>query len=328
MTKAMILAAGYGTRMRPITYTLPKPMVPVCNRPLIAWAVEAFIRAGVRDVVVNLHHLPEPIERYLHDCYAREATFHFSREEEILGTGGGVRRVREQLESAGEFFLVNGDTIQFPKWDAMRDARRANDALAALALRHPPTNDRFTPVFYENGRVTGFGKGSGEALMFGGAHCISSRIFQLLPEKEFSGIVDEVYQPALDAGTDKLAAVIDDGVWFDIGTPQRYTGATRALHDATLRGEIERARGSRIDGDSIIDESARITGRLVHAQVGAQSNVEGDLLDSVVWDRCRIAKGARLERCVVAHDVEIAEPLQLTDALVTRDETGLVITQM
>lgn len=324
----MILAAGFGTRFRPVTHTLPKPMVPVCNRPLIAWAVEAFIRAGVRELVVNLHHLPEPIERYLQDTYASEATFHFSREEEILGTGGGVRRVRPWLEGGEEFFLVNGDTIQFPHWDVLSQARRANDALAALSLRRPPENDRFTPVYFEHGRVTGFGKGTGEPLMFGGAHCISTRIFRYLPEKEFSGIVDEVYQPQLDRGEETLAGVVDDGVWFDIGTPQRYTGATRALHEATLRGTVDRARGSRIDGDSIIDESARITGRLVRSQVGAQSNVEGDLLESVVWDRCRIARGARLERCIVAHDVEINEPLELTDALVTKGEAGLVITQI
>ncbi|HEX8152685.1 MAG TPA: sugar phosphate nucleotidyltransferase, partial [Thermoanaerobaculia bacterium] len=124
MSKAMILAAGYGTRLRPVTYTMPKPMVPVCNLPLIGWAVEAFLRAGVNELVVNLHHLPEVLERWLTDRYGDRATFHFSHEQEILGTGGGIRRVRPLLESEEDFFLVNGDTVQFPDYEALRNARR------------------------------------------------------------------------------------------------------------------------------------------------------------------------------------------------------------
>src|SRR5262245_41490521 len=112
--KAMILAAGYGTRLRPVTYTLPKPLVPLCNQPLIGWAAEALIAAGVRELIVNVHHLAEAIEGYLRTHYLGEAEFHFSFEKDILGTGGGVRRVRSLLENETGFFLVNGDTVQFP----------------------------------------------------------------------------------------------------------------------------------------------------------------------------------------------------------------------
>ncbi|HKO54538.1 MAG TPA: nucleotidyltransferase family protein, partial [Thermoanaerobaculia bacterium] len=235
MTAAgMILAAGYGTRLRPITYLLPKPMVPVCNRPLIAYAVEQYLRAGIGEIVVNLHHLPEPIEQFLADGF--DARFHFSREPEILGTGGGVRKVRALLEGGDDFFLVNADTIQFPDYEALRSAR--GDALAALTLRHPPAGDRFTPVYFDDGRITGFGKGEGEALMFAGSHCISSRVFRWIPEKEFSGIVDEAYEPAMTNGERVAGVVDDDPRWFDIGTPQRYTAASRSVLDLTLAGSL------------------------------------------------------------------------------------------
>src|SRR5207248_7287767 len=138
-------AAGYGTRMRPVTYTLPKPLVPVCNRPLIGWAVESFLRAGMRDLIVNLHHLPEPLEQHLLTSY--DAEFHFSFEAEILGTGGGVKRVQPLLESEEDFIVANGDTIQFPDYAALRRARRDGDALASMLLRHPPAGDRYTPVW-------------------------------------------------------------------------------------------------------------------------------------------------------------------------------------
>lgn len=228
--KGMILAAGFGTRLRPLTYVMPKPMVPLCGKPLIAYAVDSFLQAGIDDIVVNLHHLPEQIETYLSDTYRGRATFFFSREEgEILGTGGGIRRVREQLESQDYFFLVNADTLQFPRYDALRDAMLSRNALAALTLRHPPEHDKFTAVPFRDGLVQGFGKGEGEPLMFAGSHCISSRIFRYIPNREFSGIVEHAYQPALDRGDEVIAGVVDDGPWFDIGKPTRYLEAARGL---------------------------------------------------------------------------------------------------
>lgn len=288
--KGMILAAGFGTRLRPLTYTMPKPMVPLCGRPLIGWAVESFLKSGIDDIVVNVHHLPEQIERYLVDTYGHRATFFFSREEgEILGTGGGLRRVRARLEDEEMFFLVNADTVQFPRYDALRDALFARDALAALTLRHPPEHDAFTPVYFENGLVTGFGKGSGEPLIFAGSHAIRPRIFRYLPDREFSGIVGHVYQPVLDAASESIAGVIDDGPWFDIGTPRRYLEATRAL---------------------------------CANSVGARSVIEGDVRDSAVWDDCFIASGVTLERCIVAHGVRLDRG-HYRDAVILRDDPAI-----
>jgi NDP-sugar pyrophosphorylase family protein len=311
--KAMILAAGFGTRLRPVTHTLPKPLVPLLNRPLIAWAIESFLDAGIDDFIVNLHHLPEPMERYLNDQYSGRAKFFFSREEEILGTGGGIRRVRPQLENEEEFFLVNGDTVQFPRWDALRDARRKHDALSALTLRVPPEGDKFTPVYFENGRITGFGKGTGEALMFSGSHVISTRIFDYLPDREFSGIVEHAYQPLLETGRETLAGVVTDDLWFDIGTPERYRNASQTMLEATMRGEIAPVPGSHVEGDSLLHESAR--GSASRSVIGARSVVEGDVRDSAIWDDCRIPPGAIVERCIVAHGVKL-EPGEYREQLV------------
>src|SRR5438034_4587506 len=128
--KAMLLAAGYGTRLQPLTFTLPKPMLPLCNRPLIGWAVES-LRPHVDEFVVNLHHLPEPIRDYLLRAFP-ESRFHFSFEPRILGTGGGVRNVRALLEGDDEFVLLNGDTVQSVPVEALVRARRELDAVAVL----------------------------------------------------------------------------------------------------------------------------------------------------------------------------------------------------
>ncbi len=318
--KAMILAAGFGTRLKPLTFTFPKLMVPVCNRPLVGWAVETFLHAGV-DLVVNLHHFPELIEQHLLARYAGEAEFHFSFESEILGTGGGVKRVQSLLESDDDFFLVNGDTIQFPNYPALQRVRRERDALAALLLRHPPAGDRFTPVFCDNGEVTGFGQGRGEALMFSGAHSLSARVFRYLPDG-VSGMVEDVYKPLLRDGRERLAGVVDDNpLWFDTGTPRRLVTASARLLDATLRGEIDLARGSRIDGDCVVAESAR--GRAVRSTIGERSVVEGDVRDSAVWDDCRIGRGVELDRCIVAHGVALKNRGRYRDVLICNDDAAI-----
>lgn len=321
--KAMILAAGYGTRLRPLTYSRPKPMVPICNRPLLGYAVEGFIRAGVDEIVVNLHHLPEIIEKYLTKAYGDQVKFDFSYESEILGTGGGVRKVRAILESEEEFFLVNGDTIQFPPYERLREARREKDALAALTLRHPPEGDRFTAVWFQDGHITGFGKGVGEPLMFSGSHLISTRVYRHIPDKDFSGIVDEVYQPMIAKGKETIAAVVDDGPWFDIGTPQRYITAARDVLDMTLSGDIPVVRGSRIMTESVVDQTASIHGLAVRSSVGARSFIKGVVRESVVGANCRVATGALIESCILGDGVEINRPLEIRNAVICRDDSDI-----
>lgn len=321
--KGMILAAGYGTRLRPLTWTLPKPMVPLCNRPLIGWAVESFLRSGVREVVVNLHHLPEMIEAYLLSSYAGRVEFEFSREQEILGTGGGIRRVRHLLEQEDEFYLVNADTVQFPRYAELSTARQQRDSIAALTLRHPPEGDRFTAVWLKNGVITGFGTGSGVPLMFAGSHAISRRIFELLPDKEFSGIVGEVYQPAIDSGNETLVGIVDDGIWFDVGTPQRLLSAMSGVLDATMHGDIDVVEGSVVQGDSIVHESARVGSSMIRSTVGRGSVVEGSISNSAVWDGCRVPDGSILDRCVIAHGVHFEDAIQLENAIVCLDDPAI-----
>ncbi|MDQ6802403.1 MAG: nucleotidyltransferase family protein [Acidobacteriota bacterium] len=284
----MILAAGLGTRLRPITYTIPKPMLPVGGRPLIAWLVDSLVAAGTTEIIVNLHHLPQPIESYLPAAFPN-IHFHFSYEPAILGTGGGLRNVRALLESEEDFFLMNGDTLQRPTFEDLRRARRDQDAIAALTLRHPPAGDRYTAVWEENGLITGYGQGRGRSLMFSGSHCIASRVFRYIPDRDVSDMTGDVYQPLVKSAREKVAAVLnDDPMWFDIGTPQRYLTAARAL------------------------------GNMI-----GKSVIEGDARDSIVADDCFIARGVVLESCIVAHGVEMRTPMELKNAVICKDDPAI-----
>lgn len=309
--KAMILAAGYGTRFRPATYTIPKPMVPVCNRPLIAYAVDALVAAGIRELVVNLHHLPGAIESYLRATYVGICDFQFSFEKEILGTGGGVRRARPLFPSGESFFLVNGDTIQFAPFAQLEAARKERGAIASMLLRHPPQGDRFTKVFFEQGVVTGFGSGTGEALMFSGTHSIGSELFDLLPDRDFSGITEDVYMPMTKGHSGTIAGVVDDGPWFDIGTPSRYMRATEAILDLIVRGELRAPSGSNVLGEqsSIMAVDAQSAGQLEASCVGFGSSVaSGSVVSrSAIWDAVTVGRGCEVRDSILASDVTLPD---------------------
>ena len=286
--KAMILAAGLGTRLRPLTYMVPKPMLPLGGRPLIAWLVDSLTGAGTTEIAVNLHHLPEAIENYLPHAFPA-IRFHFSYEAKILGTAGGLRKVRALFEGEEDFFMMNGDTLQRADFDGLRRARKEKNAIAALTLRHPPAGDRYTAVCEENGLVTGYGQGRGQSLMFSGSHCIASRVFRYFPDRPVSDMTGDVYQPLLKTGREQIAAVLnDDPMWFDIGTPQRYLTAARAM------------------------------GKMI-----GKSVIEGEVRDSVVGDGCVITRGVVLESCIVGPGVEIRAPMELKNAVICKDDPAI-----
>jgi NDP-sugar pyrophosphorylase family protein len=238
----------------------------------------------VNEIIVNLHHFTEQIRDYLSSQF--NVRIQFSDEPQILGTGGGLRKVRSVLERDEDFFLMNGDTYQEPRFRDLRFARRERDAISAMTLRHPPAGDRYTAVWEEGGIVNGFGEGHGEALMFSGSHCVSSRIFRYIPDRDVSDLTGHVYLPLTQTKEQRIAAIVDDNPrWFDIGTPQRYLTASRAL-----------------------------------GQMIGKSVIEGEVRDSVVWDDCFIGRGVVLESCIVAHSVELRGDMHLKNAIICRDD--------
>lgn len=318
--KGMILAAGLGTRFRPATYDLPKPLVPLCNEPLIGYAIRNLAVHGVQEIAINLHHLPDELRAAVVARYGAIASFEFSFEPEILGTGGGIRKLRPWLEQDEEFVLVNGDTVQRPPLQQLVDCRRELDAVAALVLRRPPAGDRFTKVWLDGRHVSGFIEGTGEPMMFAGCHVFSRRIFDLLPEKDFSGITEDVYMPLTRRDPRALGAIVDDGFWFDIGTPLRYQKASDAMLELMARGEAPVEGSSRFHGDSLLHESASSAGQLARSVLGDSASVAAGarVAGSVLWDDASIGANAVVERSVIGRNVVIPPGARLRNVLVAR----------
>jgi NDP-sugar pyrophosphorylase family protein len=159
--------------------------------------------------------------------------------------------------------------------------------------------------------------------MFSGSHCISSRVLRHLPDREFSGIVGDVYQPLLRAHEETLAAIVDDGLWFDIGTPQRYLAAARAFLDATVSGAMQPASDSRVRGDSLLHTTANVAKSVSRSTIGANSIVQGVVDDCAIFEGCTISPNARLTSCIVGEGVTISGTLELHDAIVCRNTAAI-----
>jgi NDP-sugar pyrophosphorylase family protein len=292
----MVLCAGFGTRLRPLTHVLPKPLVPVANRPLIAYTLALLEKAGVRQVAVNLHHLGEKIQKALGDKTESGLEIAYSPEEPILGTGGGVMRMRSYLED-DRFYLFNGDVLCGVDLEALMRFHTERNAAATMVVGPLPPGAAYTPL-----RVDAEGwlvelkdarrrpAGETRQVMFLGVHVLEPQVFDFLPAGGFACINNQAYTAMIEKGLD-IAAYFHGGFWYDLGTPAAYLAATgrssrarsgsgggRRLYHRRRRADIpQRGLGGREDrlggqpGQEDCGRGASATGLIAYTSTANRS---------------------------------------------------------
>lgn len=236
----MILAAGLGTRLRPLTHRIPKPLVPVAGRPVIEYALLLLRSAGIRDIIVNLHHLGDQVRERLGDGSRYGVRIRYSVEETILDTGGGIKKA-EPLLRDGPFVVVNGDTITEAPIGELVARHHAGRAMATMLLRDAPDADRYGLIHVdEERRVRSFlGQPplpSGSAwrpYMFAGVHILDPRVFDLMPAERAFGITRETYPRMVERG-DIVLGLPFDGPWLTVDTPEALARAEAELSSGRL----------------------------------------------------------------------------------------------
>jgi NDP-sugar pyrophosphorylase family protein len=312
--KAMVLAAGLGTRMRPLTLLRAKPALPVLNRPLLHWTLERLARAGVSEVMINLHHLPDSVTSVVGDGKEFGLRVSYSRERTILGTAGGPRKVRAFFGDEA-FLLVNGDVLFDFDLRRLLTRHRQAGALATLALKPNPDPETYRPVVTGPDGWVRWLPGTrrrrrGTTSLFTGVHVMNPCLLDRLSVGPADSVRD-VYAPALAEGG-KILGVRVVGPWLDLGRPALYLSAQ-------LR---EAVRRSRREDRSVIDSEARIGRgvRLERAVVGPGAEV-GDgasVVGSVLWGGAHVGAGAQVRRCVVTDEAVVAEGDRLSSRVVLR----------
>jgi mannose-1-phosphate guanylyltransferase len=235
--KALVLAAGLGTRLRPLTETWPKPAVPLLGQPLLRYALAVLRRAGVTGLGVNTHQLSDVMARVAETEAARAGmTLTLSHEPEIQGTGGGIRGLRQVVEDADTFIVWNGDALFAPELASLVAEHRARRAVATLVLLPMPTGASYAAVELDAGsqvrRIAGRGPG-GPGLVpwhFSGVHLLSPAVFSAMAPEGPEDINRDVYPRLMARGALVRGAVVQ-AAWSDVGTAERYLAAQGALLD-------------------------------------------------------------------------------------------------
>ncbi|MCF8043092.1 MAG: NDP-sugar synthase [Desulfarculaceae bacterium] len=297
--RAMILAAGYGTRLRPLTDKRPKCLMPVMNRPLLGLWMGRLQSWGVERVVVNTHHLADMVQAYFREQPPSEMEVAVSHEPTILGTGGGPLAARELLGDK-PFLLVNADVLATAQIPALLRHLEAEDAVAMLGLVDEP---RFNTVALdEAGRVLGFKNQEGLSaprwLTYSGLAALSPRLFDYLPLAGYSTLVDGL-KAAIAAGETVLGQPLE-GFWDDLGTPERLI----MLHRRLAQNPPEGLMGLSPEGPVLLGPGARlengaqVKGFAVLGQ-GAVAGAGSFLNDVVLLPGARVAAGAVVEQAVL-----------------------------
>lgn len=308
--RAMIMAAGFGTRLGELGTRRPKPMLPVCGAPLVRWAVLWLRRQGVREVVINLHHHGEQIEAELGDGGALGVAIAYSREATILGTGGGLRQARDLLEdgSGGPIVTMNGKVILDLELAPVLAEHAARGAEATLVLREDPGgNVRVGAdgrVSHLRGVAAPRGEAGGPLCMFTGVQVVTPRFLDRIPASGEQCVI----------GTAAMAALAEDGAlhghvtqsyWWEHSTVERYLQGVANVIEGRARLAYAPGRLRGVDPTAVIDPTARVdpavwVGPGVRVGAGAEVGPRVQLGAGVIVDA-----GVRLRDVVAWEGVHV-----------------------
>lgn len=295
--RAILLCAGKGTRFRPVTERVPKPLLPLWNVPVAMQHLRRLQQAGVAQVAVNLHHLAEEIERVLREQPPGLPELAFFHEPRILGTAGALRNAAAFL-GGGDFLVVNSDAALAPDFAGLVAHHRQSGRGATLLVTENRQPERYTPLQAEGDRIAAFGILSERPLLYTGVCALAPRMLERIPAGE-TALVAHLWQPLLDEGRDEIGFVVHRGPFADLGRPGDFL---RTSLEALARG------GPFPEGAGVFDPGRRILSLGDDVPDDSADAVVGDavlardvvLRRSVVWGGVSAGAGARLENCLAA----------------------------
>ena len=290
--RAMILSAGYGTRLWPLTEDRTKPAIPMLGKPLVGYVAEYLSTFGINDIVVNLHHRPESVRQALGDGTRFGVKLRYVEEPEILGTSGALDNARELFDKE-TFVVINGKIITDIDLAGALETHRKREALATLILIPNVRREKFSVVETRDDLITGFGAmptpETHDPVMFTGIQILEPRIFDYIPRGVFSHSTTDVYPQAIANG-ERVVAHVSNGKWRELSTLQRYLDISLEM--------LKEAKMPFSAGENCrIDESATV-------------------LDSILWDHVRVASEAKVRRAILADDVSIGAKEVIENAVV------------
>jgi mannose-1-phosphate guanylyltransferase/mannose-1-phosphate guanylyltransferase/phosphomannomutase len=305
----MLLAAGLGTRLRPLTYELPKPMVPILGRPVMEHILRLLALHGFDDVIANLHYFPDLIRDRFGDGAEYGLRLAYSFEPELMGTAGGVRNAREHFGDE-TFLVISGDALTDIDLTALMETHKEKGGIATLALKRVDDPREFGVVIVaEDGRIQGFQEKPDPAEALSnlgncGIYVFEPEIFDYFPEPDFVDWAMDVYPKLLDQDVSFYGHEFPE-YWNDVGSLEEYRQGNFDALAGAVQTRIPATNGAtvpdtaEVDGPVFIGEGCeiatgvRLTGPVVIGE-GARIGENSALRDTIVWPRTEVGPGTVL----------------------------------
>ncbi len=328
--RAMILAAGLGERLRPLTSRRAKPSIPLLNRPLILRTLDYLHHHGVRQAVINLHHLPGSIRDIVEAGRPADLRIDYSEETIILGTAGGLKKAELHFREGGTLTLINSDFIVDCDLAAALRAHRQSGAVATMVLVPAEMGQNYGVVeLADDGaihRISGRpatrpGRG-GPSYTFTGIHLLEPEILEHIPTGVSCCINKDIYPPLIEAGR-PIHGFVHRGQWLEFGTPRLFLDGSLALLKAGRGGAITPPpeESGPAEGEApppgVAVEPPFLLGP--GCTFGRGASLAGGV---ILGARVEVGPGSRLQRTIVHDDVRIEEGAELVDCLV---DAGVVL---
>jgi len=296
---ALILTAGLGTRLRPLTNVRAKPAIPVAGEPIVRRIITWLVRCGVRDLVLNLHHLPQTLTRVVGDGSDLSAHVRYSWEQPVvLGSAGGPRLALPLL-AADTFFIVNGDTLTDVDLDALHAQHAASSALVTLALVPNTEPQHYGGVRLDSdGAVAAFvprGPAAEGSCHFVGVQVAAAEAFRSIPAGTAANSIGGVYDTLIAARPGSIRGFVCDAPFWDVGTPRDYLNTSQAF----AQDDVVAGRRVEIDRSSVVTRS-------------------------ILWDDVTVEGGCRIEGCVITDGVRVPAGSTYNAAVLVRAADGAV----
>jgi len=343
--KAVIMAGGFGTRIHPLTISLPKPMIPLINRPIMEHIVNLLKRNGITDLILLLFHQPEIIKKYFGDGSEFGVHITYVTPLEDYGTAGAVKAAARHLDE--RFMIISGDLLTDFDLSQVIDFHHRKQATATITLTSVADPLQFGVVITDkNARITKFLEKPGWGEVFSdtintGIYILEPEVLDLIPEGENRDWAKDVFPIMLETGA-ALYGCDMKGYWADIGNPEAYLEACRDIcHDKvfvhieeppiTGDGRIFVSPDTEVDeravlaGMVVLGSNTRVQGtaRLANSVVGRNCLIEDGVImqDAVLWDNVYVKAGTKITGANLGHRVRVGQRALIENGAVIADET-------
>lgn len=316
--KAYVMSAGVGSRLEPLTLAVPKPLVPICNIPVMQYNISLLKNYGIKDITANLHYFPEQIEDYFKDGHDFGVIINYSYEKKLLGTAGGVKVMAAINPPTGNFFIVlSSDVLMDMDLDRLINFHKKNKSLATIALIKVDDPSEYGVVATNKNKIVAFQeKPSREQaisnLINTGVYMFDKKILSLIPKNMFYDFGRNLF-PLLVEKKLPFYGFEMDSYWKDIGNPKNYVSANFDVLSNKVKIPFKIAKngkGSKINSKSKISKGAMIGNNCI---IEENALIIGKV---VIGDNCIIRNGAKIENSVIWKETIVGSHAKINSSII------------